>query len=203
VRSLTALTLAATLVGCGTLTPPRRTLPERIQTVYLPMPKNESYEYGFEEELARALHEEFTADGRLRPVGEPIADARLDMTIQRFERNVVAFNADDYPLLEGVEITVGFNLTEPGRQEEPTVEASVTTSDFFLADPRRSQFVPEPEWRADLMRAVALDIVNAVLTHREDEIPGGPETAQQSALVDLGVRSELGVPSVRPTPINP
>ena len=202
-RSLTALTLAAALVGCGTLTPPRRTLPERIQTVYLPMPKNESFEYGFEEQLARALHEEFMADGRLRPVAEPIADARLDMTIERFGRKVIAFNADDYPLLERVEITVGFHLTEPGRREEPTLVASVTTSDFFLADPRRSQFAAEPEWRADLMRAVALEIVHAVLTHRVEEIPGGPATPQQAAVVDLGVRSELGVPSVRPSPLNP
>ncbi len=164
-----ALALCALVaLGCGSITPPHRTLPDRIQTVHLPMPRNDSFEYGFEEELARHLHAEFLADGRLQPMGRREADARLDTTVRRFNRRVVAFNDDDYPIVDEATITVALLLWEPGRERPTLVIDNLATSQFFLSDPRRSQFEAETEWHDDLLQRLAIDVVREVLTHREE-----------------------------------
>jgi hypothetical protein len=201
VRSLLIILSASLALACGTLQPPRRTLPERIETVYLAMPRNDSYEYGFEEELARRLHEEFLADGRLRPVGPRLADARLDTTIRRINRSVLSFNEDDFPLLEETTVSVDLRLWEPER-DDPTVEITgLSTSAVFNADPRRSQFDPEVEWREDLLQALAIRIVGEVLTHEvEEEIDalGLPAAVE----VDLDRDPDQDIPSIRTSTIS-
>lgn len=174
-----------TLIGCAGVTPPGRTLPDRIQSVYVAMPRNDSLEYGFEEELARHLHEELMADGRLRPVRQDLADARLDTTIQSFSRTPRSFNPDDYPIVEEATVTARVQLWEPGREETTVDLPAVTASTIFIGDPRRSVFTPEPEWRAQLMRNLAVQIVNQVLS---------PPSAE-------GEEAELPQP-LRPTPVD-
>ncbi|MBN1476372.1 hypothetical protein JXA47_06435 [Candidatus Sumerlaeota bacterium] len=196
-RTLLVITAALALTGCGHVTPHRRTLPERIQTIYLAMPRNDSMEYGFEEDLARRLHEEFLADGRLRAIRAEAADARLDTTIQEFSRLPLAFNADDYPIFEEASISALLTLWEPGR-EDPLLQTTVSASTGFLSDPRRSQYVPETEWRATLLANLAEEIVHTVLTHRVEE----DEEAEEPAPTALDLDQDEGqiVPSIRTAP---
>jgi hypothetical protein len=196
------LVLAPLLItGCSLVTPRGRTLPDRIQTIYLAMPRNDSYEYGFEEGLARHLHEEFMSDGRVRVVGAPRADARLDTTIRSFTSSVRSFNSDDYPFLEQATISVGLKLWEPGR-EQPTLDLGNVSADvFYVADPRRSVFTPEPEWHDQLMKALALRIVDEVLSHRAGDQETEQPFQELPEEVDLDLsRSSRDLPTVRPSP---
>lgn len=190
------------VIGCGTIQPPQRTLPERIHTVYLPMPRNESYEYGFEEELARQLHQEFMADGRLRPTRAQMADARLETTIRSLERSVTVLNRDDYPLAEQASMTVDLVLWEAGHSE-PTLELpGIHASTTFMSDPRRSQFTPEPEWRSDLLQALAITIVEEVLTAEPEDVIEALETAEQAEILEFNLDQDpnQSVPSIRTAP---
>jgi Lipopolysaccharide-assembly len=196
VRNLLVITLALALAGCGHVTPHRRTLPERIQTIYLAMPRNDSMEYGFEEDLARRLHEEFMADGRLHAIRAQAADIRLDTTIRQFSRIPLSFNADNYPIFEEASISALLTLWEPGR-EEPLLETTVTASTGFLSDPRRNQYVPEAEWRADLLVNLAQEIVHTVLTHRVEE---DEEDSASPPVLDLDRDEGQIVPSIRTAP---
>jgi hypothetical protein len=203
VRSHILILACALLVGCGTMQAPRRTLPERIETIHIPMPRNDSYEYGYEEGLARHLHQEFMADGRLRPTRAQLADARLDTTIRRVGRSTIALNRDDYPLTDQVIMSVDLVLWEAGRTE-PTLDLrGVEGSTTFMSDPRRNQFSPEPEWQEELLEDMALAIVQEVLTGEiresdedlavDDAEPAGPE-------INLDQDPDQAVPSIRMAP---
>jgi hypothetical protein len=163
VRPFVPLLVAATSLACGHVTPPYRTLPEHIQTIYIAMPENDSMEYGFQEDLARHLNEEFLADGRVQPVNAQRADARLETSIHHFSRDVENLNDDDFPLTDSVEVMAQIKLIEP-HQDEPLIQTNVEATVFFLSDPRRSQFVQEPEWRDQLMENLAISIMNAVIS---------------------------------------
>lgn len=198
-KHLTFALLALLVFGCSTVVSPHRTLPERIQTVYIPMPRNESFEYGFEEMLARELHQEFLADGRVQVVGRHQADSVLNTTITDFRRIVASTNADGYPHTDEAIITATVSLTEPGR-DEPTVNLDgLTSTRMFISDTRRSQFSPEPEWRQDLLRGLAQEIVFTVLTHQPEasDTTAAPSTDNVSVDLDL---DDLGTrPSVSPS----
>lgn len=188
--------IAPALVGCGTLTPHVRTLPERIETVHIPMPRSGSYEYGFQEELARALHDEFMADGRVRPTAEHLADAQLQTEITDFSRQTAAFNTDDYPLMEEMHLEATITLTEPGREDRPLIQSNLSAVEFANTDPRRTQFTPESEWREELVHSLAILIVEEVLTGVPDEA-GEIETGDQP--VDLDIPTERDFLSIRPS----
>ncbi len=198
-RLLALTLLAVAAAGCGHVTARSRTLPERIQSLYIEMPQNDSTEYGFQEDLARRLHEEFLADGRLQPVRRPLADAWLETRILNFSRTPRAFNDDDFPLVDQAEIEAEVTLWEPN-QIRPTLRTRAIGNVGFLSDPRRSQFEPEAEWRDALLESLALRIVDAVLTYtpEDDEARRRFESPGISSEQDVELERDFpqAVPSV-------
>jgi hypothetical protein len=202
VRLLAFSLLAVLAAGCGHFSARQRTLPERIQTIYIAMPENDSMEYGFQEDLARALHEEFLADGRVRVASREQADAWLETRIKTFSRTPIAFNSDDFPIVDRADMEAEITLWEP-HDEKPLLRTTALGSSGFLSDPRRSQFSPETEWRASLLRDLSLRIVDAVLTYQPEDDerarffgPSTEEPANNSNDVDLDRDFPQSVPSV-------
>ncbi|HNT33813.1 MAG TPA: LptE family protein [bacterium] len=103
--------LAGVAGGCFTLG--ERVLPESIQTVYIPYIKNQTMEYGVEEQVTDTLIREFVKDGRLKVVSHPEdADSVLEGHISKYDISPGERNAAGRTISHFVDVSVVLTMRD-------------------------------------------------------------------------------------------
>lgn len=178
---LAALLACAHLAACTTV-PRTRTLPNSIRTIYLPMAVNRSAEPAVEERMTQFVQEEFLADGRLRLVQKKKADAVVEIEIRKFDSIGSDAGVTDFMTRRNVTIEANLVILRniPGRPKIGGVRKVVAQSGFNT-DTRSTGFVPEPDWKDQVLREFARNAVREVLTgdykDSGDVLPGYEEAA--------------------------
>ena len=145
-----------------------RTLPEHIDSIYIPMAESKAYEYGLQEKLTNCLTEEFLADGRLDAVQENRADAKLLVTIDTWSTSASEFDSDDFPYTTEIRSTATIKLIESGK-EKPMLEIKgIVSEGSYVSDSRRIDYKNPEEAKEESMRRLASAIVINVLTSDEN-----------------------------------
>jgi len=190
-RVVVAAMLIGALGSCVRI-PPRRSLPNTINALYIPMFANKSYEPGLEELLTRATQEEFLSDGRLDVVSRSNADAVLAGTILSFDITPHVFTRDDFPLSSQISLKVDVALYDPADRERQ--KPLMTWSDVGLAYPflsdmrlqtRAIETTPDVDPKEYALRYLAREIVFAVINRApttRGDIPGAPGLKPTPAL---------------------
>lgn len=116
-RSVPAVLAAAALAGgllfaaCGEV-PVRKSLPDHIRRVAIPVFENRTGQPGIENELTRRAVQEFIVDGRL-VVGSPQqAQAQLRGIVQRYDRIVLTRDANQVPQQYRLQVLVDLDFVE-------------------------------------------------------------------------------------------
>lgn len=96
-RALVAAALIGTaLVGCANYSF-SSAVTTHISTIAIPVLENETLEYGAEQDVTRALIDEFTEENALRVVSEEEADSILRGAVVLYERPVMSYDAAGNP----------------------------------------------------------------------------------------------------------
>jgi lipopolysaccharide assembly LptE-like protein len=164
------LLFVAFLSGCQ-IKPRIRTLPEEIQSVYVPMFINSSYEPGLEELATRASHEAFLSDGRLDVVKPGHADFIVQGIIKTYTDTVSSTESDDFPMMNTATVNVTVKLYSPKDRLHPVVVyMPFIVSRTYVSDVRRmTKSIPE-DAKQSLMDAVGRRLVLEVITGDYNEI---------------------------------
>ena len=142
-----------------------RTLPEEIQSLNIPMFINLSYEPGLEEVGTRATVEAFLADGRLDVVSRQQADAIVQVVIQSFENEAASTSSDDFSMINTIKVGAVVYMYSPKDRLNPMqMWGPFTESRAFVSDTRRISYVNSEDARQGMMDALALRVVQEVLT---------------------------------------
>lgn len=164
---LIIISMAVLMMAAGCRIQPRvRTLPAEIQTVYVPMFINSSYEPGLEELATRATVEAFLADGRLNVVSKPDqADAIVQGIILSFGNRVSSVESDKFPLLSTMEVNFQMKLYSPKDRLNPLNEyEEVSASHSYVSDARHMTMTIPEDARQTLMEGLGRQAVLEVLT---------------------------------------
>jgi hypothetical protein len=169
-RLLFMLVALLPLTGCQ-ITSRVRTLPEEIESVYVPMFINITYKPGLEELASRAAIEAFLADGRLDVVSPQLADVIVQGIIQDFSDNVSGAESDDFPMMNTMTARVIVKLYSPDDRLNPLyVFKPFVITRSYVSDARRSTLVIPEDALEGLMAAVGEKVVLEVLTGGFKEI---------------------------------
>lgn len=165
------------LLGLGcvascTRIPPVRILPASINSVYVPIFENLSYEPGVEEKLTRLTVEEFLSDGRLDVVRWRNADVVVVGKLRKFSTRMDRLGRDDFPITSRIFAIADVELYDPSDRErkEPLMSwRDIDVEYSYISDVRRVvEISPEDAFEEALQR-LARRIVATVITSRPEE----------------------------------
>jgi hypothetical protein len=88
--------VAVVVAGCDDLAI-KRTLSDDIHNVYIPPIENKTSEPQVDQLLTQQITQAFIVDGRLKVSSQESADVILKMTLQRFDRIVLIYDANQVP----------------------------------------------------------------------------------------------------------
>jgi hypothetical protein len=167
-RALAAWTIliAAALfsAGCERIAP-IRTLPSWVRGIYIPMAENVSFEPAVEEQTTRLTQEAFLADGQVDVVRKADADATLRIKITDWQRRGAGTSGDRITSSNRITVTATVRLVEPFNEDSIIADlGSVTAFQNFNVDTRSVRFIPEPDQKDQLLRALANQIVQKTLS---------------------------------------
>jgi len=159
---MAAMALAAT--GCQ-FTSRVRTLPEEIQTVYVPMFLNNTSQPGLEELATRATVEAFLADGRLDVASLKEADVVVQGLILEYSDRVSGVESDEFPQMNSISVKVLVKLFAPNDRLNPlNVYEPFTVSRSYISDARRMDLTIPEDAILNLMEAAGERVVLEVIT---------------------------------------
>jgi hypothetical protein len=178
-RRAVVVTVWLAALGACVRIPPTRVLPNSINTIYVPIFENLSFEPGVEEKLTRLTQEEFLVDGRLDVVARQNADVVLAGSLETFDVNVGRHSVDYFPLVSRITLVADVSLYDPSdrQKKKPLMTWRDINSEYsFISDARRADVrdlgsrgviegVAENAYD-DALRMLARDIVRTVLTRR-------------------------------------
>ncbi|MFH0794766.1 MAG: LptE family protein [bacterium] len=169
--------------GC-TRVPRSRTLPLWIQSVYVPMFANDSYEPGIEELLTNTLTDEILADGRLVVESSDKADAILEGKITDFTSTPRNFDREHFATSTDLGATVRLTLYARTRDGKvPLAQFNDVKSWIsYLADRRYSRTEMEVDAKARLMEQLSQAIVRELIT-------GNPKNFENAGIAVEGPAS--------------
>jgi len=155
-----ALPLVAALLlgGCGYTV--HGTLPAHINTVAVPIFKNQTREPAVESLITRAVVEAFSTNGRLRVVSSSQADAILDGEITGYSIASIAFDKDANVRLYRLVVTVNLKMRDVKRNTVLFQQAGVQEQADFRVQGQVSQTISREE---TALRAAATDIGRAIV----------------------------------------
>jgi len=155
-----ALPLVAALLlgGCGYTV--HGTLPAHINTVAVPIFKNQTREPAVESLITRAVVEAFSTNGRLRVVSSSQADAILDGEITGYNIASIAFDKDANVRLYRLVVTVNLKMRDVKRNTVLFQQAGVQEQADFRVQGQVSQTISREE---TALRAAATDIGRAIV----------------------------------------
>jgi len=162
--------LVLALAGCQ-YTSRIRTLPEEIQSVYVPMFINNTYQPGLEELATRATVEAFLADGRLQVVSPREADVVVQGIIREYSDQVSGSESDEFPMMNTINAKVLVKLYAPNDRLNPLNEYKpFTVSRSYISDVRRMDFTVPEDAIQNLMEALGERVALEVITGQFKEI---------------------------------
>jgi hypothetical protein len=200
IRHIAFLAALAGLVflaaGCKTVVPPFRTLPPNLQTVYIPMVENYTYEPAIEEIATKAIQKKFMTDGRLRVTDRRDADIIVLCKLDQYYTTTSWIGNDDIAGGEEIHIFGEVLVFEKGAVEPLGQFKEVTISWFHGTDTRYSIVKPEPQWKEELFRLYADEVVKTVISgdysgEFEPEDPTKPAPLPKEE--NMSTRRRLGV----------
>jgi outer membrane lipopolysaccharide assembly protein LptE/RlpB len=155
-----ALALAAALLlgGCGYTV--RGTLPEHVNTVAVPIFKNQTREPAVESLITRAVVEAFSTNGRLRVVSSSQADAILDGEITGYSIASIAFDKDANVRLYRLLVTVNLKMRDVKRNAVLFQQTGVQEQADFRVQGQVSQTIAREE---TALRVAATEIGRAIV----------------------------------------
>jgi predicted DNA binding protein len=153
-RWIAALPLLLALGGCGYSLTTR--LPSHIKTVGVPTFKNETLEYGLEEEITQAVIDKFTEDNNLRVVGEDRADAVVYGVIKAYKRRVAGFTSEEIANEYEVAIIIDVVVRDRVKTKELWAEEGMARTTNYFVD----QVESERQGRQPAVQQIAEDIVS-------------------------------------------
>lgn len=140
--------------GCGySLT---AKLASHIKTVAVPTFRNETLEYGLEEELTEALIARFTDDNNLRVVSEDRADSVVYGVVKAYKRRVAGFTAEEIANEYEVAIIIDVVVRDRVKSKELWNEEGMARTTNYFVD----QVLSEREGRQEAVAQMAEDIVS-------------------------------------------
>ncbi|MCX7716983.1 MAG: LPS assembly lipoprotein LptE [Candidatus Sumerlaeaceae bacterium] len=150
--------------------PPGRVLPEHIKRIYIRQFKNQSQLFGAQADLTLYVNDAFMSDGRLDVVPNAQADVRLEGTIRRFTEFTNATGGDRIPMFNQMTMECRIELWDPYDADRvaPIATYTVPATIQYVTDDRRSIAETDTESRDRLLRQMASNIVQAVLTGNPD-----------------------------------
>ncbi len=156
--------------SCSTV-PPRRTLPEHIKRVYIPEFRNHSRLYGAQADLTLYVNDEFMSDGRLDVVQDKRSDVRLEGHIKSYRELTPGTSGDRFGMIKTLEMVCTVELWDPYDTDRiaPIARYTVAAAIQYLSDPRRTLAETDTDARERLLRQMAKNIVQAVMTQKPDE----------------------------------
>lgn len=140
------------------------TLPDNLQTVYVPTFENTTYQPGIEIDITNAVITRFRQDGNLRPVSRDEADSVLLGEITGWERRVMGYTGDDDNEVEEYRLYVTATITFKDQTTGKLLTARQKIrgyADYFVeGDLAADEKAAEPDAYKDL----ALRIVDYVVS---------------------------------------
>jgi len=163
--------LSILAMACSTV-PRQRTLPPSVRSAHLPVFVNRSPEPGLEEVATVYAQEEFLADGRINIVPLKDADILVNVTLTDFSERGVGKDADDFARVTEATASAKIDILRnaPGKPKLGKTRY-VQASGVWQSDARRISYEPEPIGRERLLRELARQVVQEVLTGKIEE-PG-------------------------------
>ena len=158
----------AALAVCASaqVVPPSRTLPEYIKRIYVPTFKNNSRLFGAQADLTLYVNDEFMADGRLDVVQNERADVRVEGYIKDWRDYTNSAGSDKFPLVSTMQMRCIVELWDPYDTDRitPVAHYVVTAIVQYVSDPRRSISETDTDARDRLLRTMAKNIVQQIMT---------------------------------------
>jgi hypothetical protein len=154
------------LTSCATFEPPQRTLPEHIKRLYIPEFRNASRLFGGQADLTLYVNDAFLSDGRIDVVQNGRADARLEGRITEYKSYNTGSSSDRWPLVTALEMECNIELWDPYDADRvaPIARYTVPAVVQYVSDERRSIMETDTEARERLLRQMATNIVQTVIT---------------------------------------
>ncbi|MCX5799824.1 MAG: LptE family protein [Candidatus Eisenbacteria bacterium] len=135
-------------------------LPGHIKTVAIPLFKNETLEYGIEEEITKAVIEKFVSDNRLRVVGEKEASSLLLGTVRSYKNSVFSYSSGEVAQEYEVTIRVSVEFQDVSKGKIIWKDDSLTSSArYFAVDMAGQKAQTEQEGRAPAIEFLGKDIL--------------------------------------------
>lgn len=148
--------------GCNRLTPYKRTLPEWVQRVHIPMAYNKTSEPGLEVKITRALQQALLEDGRLEITGKNQADAVLVTHIHTFREDPSHLGGEDIETRSQMVLVAEIELYDPRDMESPFARTpEITVIYSYESDYREEDSVP----RVDALEHLASSCGNRFLLY--------------------------------------
>lgn len=172
--ALTALCIGALLLlmGCMSAVPPARTLPGHIKRVYVKEFKNNSRMFGAQADLTLHVQDELLEDGRLDVVQNERADVRLEGRIKETRETTGGTSDDRFPLYNVMQMECVVDLWDPYDCDAvaPQARYRATAAITYVPDQRRSIDEAEVDARDRLLRQMAKNIVQTILTGTPEQL---------------------------------
>lgn len=140
--------------GCGYGLSPK--LATHIKSVAVPTFKNETLEYGLEEEITQAVIDKFTEDNNLRVVSEDRADSVVYGVIKAYKRRVAGFSAQEIANEYEIAIIIDVAVRDRVKSKELWKEEALARTTNYFVD----QVESEREGRQEAVKQIAEDIVS-------------------------------------------
>jgi len=150
-------------LGCGAYQL-GTTLPDHLQTVYVPTFKNTTYQPGIAVDITNAVTTRFRQDGNLQPVSRDEADTVLSGEIVGWKRRVMGYTGEDdnevdeYRLYVTAVIT--FKSTSTGKLLTPRQKIRGYADYFTTGDLAEDEQAAEPDAYKDLARRIVDHVVS-------------------------------------------
>jgi Lipopolysaccharide-assembly len=140
------------------------TLPDNLQTVYVPTFENKTYQPGIAVDITNAIITRFRQDGNLRPVALEEADTVLEGEITGWDRRVMGYTGEDDNEVEEYRLYVTVFVTFKDRATGKLLTARQKIrgyTDFFVeGDLTEDEEAAEPDAYKDLARNVVDHVVS-------------------------------------------
>lgn len=150
--------------GCERVAPVR-TLPSWVRGIYIPTFKNKSFEPQIEENATRLTQEAFLADGRVDIVPKSEADLTLVVEIQDWQSMTTNTTGEHVATDDDVTLIASAKLFEPFDNKEPLADlGTIKVTTRFNVDTRSIEYIPEPDRKDQLLRALAQQILYKTIT---------------------------------------
>ena len=127
--------------------------------------------YAAQAELTLYVNDEFMSDGRLDVVQDKRSDVRLEGHIKSYRELTPGTSGDRFGLIKQMEMICHVELWDPYDTDRiaPIAKYVVAANIQSLSDPRRTISETDTDARERLLRQMAKNIVQAVLTQKPEE----------------------------------